>query len=75
MQVTNKIILDFVLAPYDSHKKEAAFRAFWIQEHAQVHPDKLALPLSMNFTMHQDQLLTQDVVNEMVGIPFCTIFS
>ena len=64
-----EIIFVHILAPYDSHKKEAAIRAFWIQEHAQVHPEKLPLPLSINFTMHQDQQLSQDVVNEMVSVP------
>ena len=62
----------YSLAPYDSHKKEAAFKAFWVQEHSQVHPEKLPLPLSMNFTMQQDQQLSQDVVNEMVRA--CTIY-
>jgi len=60
--------IGLIVSPYDSHKKEAAFKAFWVQEHSQVHPEKLPLPLSMNFTMQQDQQLSQDVVNEMVSV-------
>ncbi len=33
-----------------------------------MHPEKLALPLGMNFSTQQDQQLSQDVVNEMVRI-------
>ncbi|XP_065051572.1 MPN domain-containing protein-like [Rhopilema esculentum] len=60
--------IGIIVSPYDSHKKEAAFKAFWIQSHAMVHPEKLPLPLGISFTTQQDQQLTQDVVNEMVAL-------
>eukprot|EP00794_Sanderia_malayensis_P017305 gene17305-19038_t len=60
--------IGLIVSPYDSHKKEAVFKAFWVQSHAQMHPEKLPLPLGMNFTTQQDQQLTQDIVNEMVAL-------
>lgn len=60
--------IGLIVSPYDSHKKESAFKAFWVQSHSQTHPEKLALPLGMSFTTQQDQQLSQDVINEMVAL-------
>lgn len=40
-------------------------RAFWVQSTADS--NKLDLPMLMNITSHQDQFLTQDLLNELVS--------
>ncbi|XP_057303822.1 MPN domain-containing protein-like [Hydractinia symbiolongicarpus] len=57
-----------IVSPYDSYKKESQFNAFWVREPSESSPNQIGLPLSVRFTTHQDQVLTQDLINEMVSL-------
>ncbi|XP_068689234.1 MPN domain-containing protein-like [Montipora foliosa] len=56
--------LGIIVSPYDSYRpsKESTIRAFWVQASSDSH--KLGIPMLMNTTSHQDQFLTQDLLNE-----------
>lgn len=56
-------------APYDSYRptKESTVRAFWVQASPDSQAHKLGIPMLMNTTAHQDQFLTQDLLNELVS--------
>ncbi|XP_068726226.1 MPN domain-containing protein-like [Montipora capricornis] len=57
--------LGIIVSPYDSYRpsKESTIRAFWVQASSDSH--KLGMPMLMNTTSHQDQFLTQDLLNEL----------
>lgn len=57
--------LGIIVSPYDSYRpsKESTIRAFWVQASSDSH--KLGIPMLMNTTSHQDQFLTQDLLNEL----------
>ena len=58
----------FLLAPYDTYRttKESVIRAFWVQASMEGQTQKLGVPMLINTTLHQDQFLTQDLLNELV---------
>ena len=58
----------FLLAPYDTYRttKESVIRAFWVQTSMEGQTQKLGVPMLINTTLHQDQFLTQDLLNELV---------
>ncbi|RMX54484.1 hypothetical protein pdam_00021668 [Pocillopora damicornis] len=55
------------LAPYDTYRttKESVIRAFWVQTSMEGQTQKLGVPMLINTTLHQDQFLTQDLLNEL----------
>lgn len=57
--------LGIIVSPYDNYRptKESIMRAFWVQSTADS--NKLDVPMLMNITSHQDQFLTQDLLNEL----------
>ncbi|XP_078344836.1 MPN domain-containing protein-like [Oculina patagonica] len=60
--------LGIIVSPYDTYRptKESVIRAFWVQassDSSQAH--KLGIPMLINTTLHQDQFLTQDLLNEL----------
>ena len=59
-------------APYDSYRptKESTVRAFWVQASPEGQTHKLGVPMLMNISPHQDQFLTQDLLNELVNTAF-----
>lgn len=60
----------FLTAPYDNYRptKESTVRAFWVQASPEGQTHKLGVPMIMNISTHQDQFLTQDLLNELVCI-------
>lgn len=60
----------FWTAPYDNYRptKESTVRAFWVQASPEGQTHKLGVPMIMNISTHQDQFLTQDLLNELVCI-------
>ena len=60
--------LFILLAPYDTYRttKESVIRAFWVQTSMEGQTQKLGVPMLINTTLHQDQFLTQDLLNELV---------
>ena len=60
----------FISAPYDTYRptKESVIRAFWVQASPDSQPHKLGVPMLINTTLHQDQFLTQDLLNELVSM-------
>ena len=56
-------------APYDTYRptKESVIRAFWVQASSDSQAHKLSIPMLINTTLHQDQFLTQDLLNELVS--------
>ena len=67
----------FISAPYDTYRptKESVIRAFWVQASPDSQPHKLGVPMLINTTLHQDQFLTQDLLNELVSMINKGIFS
>ena len=61
---------EFLTAPYDNYRptKESTVRAFWVQASPEGQTHKLGVPMIMNISTHQDQFLTQDLLNELVCI-------
>lgn len=43
-------------------------RSFWVQASQDSLAHKLGIPMLINTTLHQDQFLTQDLLNELVGM-------
>ncbi|XP_020623158.1 MPN domain-containing protein-like [Orbicella faveolata] len=59
--------LGIIVSPYDTYRptKESVIRAFWVQASPDSQPHKLGVPMLINTTLHQDQFLTQDLLNEL----------
>lgn len=59
--------LGIIVSPYDSYRptRESTLRAFWVQASSDSQATKLGIPMLMNTTLHQDQFLTQDLLNEL----------
>lgn len=59
--------LGIIVSPYDSYRptKESTVRAFWVQASPEGQTHKLGVPMLMNISPHQDQFLTQDLLNEL----------
>lgn len=59
--------LGIIVSPYDTYRttKESVIRAFWVQAAMESQTLKLGIPMLINTTLHQDQFLTQDLLNEL----------
>ncbi|XP_027049465.1 MPN domain-containing protein-like [Pocillopora damicornis] len=59
--------LGIIVSPYDTYRttKESVIRAFWVQTSMEGQTQKLGVPMLINTTLHQDQFLTQDLLNEL----------
>ncbi|KAK3736499.1 hypothetical protein QZH41_000872 [Actinostola sp. cb2023] len=59
-------VIGMIVSPYDTYKptKESTFRTFWVM-HPPDNPDVLGIPMHLNYTVQQDQFLTQDLLNEL----------
>lgn len=59
--------LGMIVSPYDNYRptKESTVRAFWVQASPEGQTHKLGVPMIMNISTHQDQFLTQDLLNEL----------
>ena len=55
----------YLTAPYESYKPEAQFNAYWVKK--PLEEGEYGLPLSVRFTTFQDQILTQELIDQMVS--------
>ena len=55
----------YLTAPYESYKPETQFNAYWVKK--SLEEAEYGLPLSVRFTTFQDQILTQELIDQMVS--------